>query len=190
MWPWEHAAFGYLLLSLGSRATGREPPSAVATGLLLVGSQVPDLVDKPLSWELGLFPSGYAIGHSALVALPVGLVLLAAAHRTERVGIGVGFVAGYWSHLVADVLDPLRYGDDPIVGRVLWPVVEGRPYEHDLGLRRGLVYLERFVRELASMEPGSILLVYLALPFVTVLLWVFDGSPGLAAVVHAVRPGE
>ena len=87
MWPWEHAAVGYLLLSLGSRASGRGPPSTPAVLALLFGTQLPDLVDKPLSWEFDLFPSGYAVGHSALVAVPVGLLVLALGRRRPSSGL-------------------------------------------------------------------------------------------------------
>lgn len=187
MWPWEHAAVGYLLLSVGLRASGRSPPSGAAALLLLVGTQTPDLVDKPLSWGLDVFPSGYAVGHSAFVALPAGVLALLLAHRWDRPRAVGAFVVGYWSHLVADVLGPLRDGGEPILSRVLWPAVSAAPYEHDYGLGRGLVYLQRFVTDLPSMDPGSVLVLYLALPLATFVLWLVDGSPGVSAVVRAVR---
>lgn len=188
MWPWEHAAVGYLLLSLSLRASGRTPPTTASVVALLVGTQLPDLVDKPLSWELGLFPSGYAVGHSAFVAVPLGLAVLGLAYRRGRGRrrLGAAFVVGYWSHLVADVLSPLRDGRGLVVSRVLWPVAEARPYGHDYGLRRGLIYVEEFVAGLHSMEPSSLLLLYVALPLLTLVLWIVDGSPGVSAVARAV----
>lgn len=187
MWPWEHAAVGYLLLSLGLRASGRPPPSTAAAVVLVFGTQLPDLVDKPLSWEFDVFPSGYAVGHSAFVAVPVGLLVLVLARRVERPRLGVAFVVGYWSHLVADVLGPLRDGRGPMVSRVLWPVVEAHPYRQDFGLSRGLVYLGRFLSDLPSMDLTSVLLLYLALPLATLVLWIIDGSPGFSAIASAVR---
>ncbi len=187
MWPWEHAALGYVIVSFWLRATGRAPPSARMVLTVLIATQLPDLVDKPLSWGLGLFPSGYAVGHSALIALPVGFGVLLFTRRTVRARLGITFLAGYWSHLVADILDPLRYGRGLSWQRVLWPVVDTAPYAQDYGLLRGLVYLERLLSDLASMEPTSVLVLYLALPLGTILLWIADGSPGLSAIVRAIK---
>lgn len=186
MWPWEHAAAGYLLYSLALRALGEEPPSDTGAWVLLFGTQFPDLVDKPLSWGLGVFPTGYALGHSMFFAVPVGAVVLTAGLRVDRGRIGVAFVVGYWSHLVTDVLDPLRYGDAPLPERVLWPVVPGTPYEQDLGLGRGVAYLADFLGAFGSMDPVTLVVAYLLLPFTTVALWIRDGAPGLGFVGRRV----
>lgn len=186
MWPWEHLAVGYLLYSLGVRALGRELPSDGAVVALAVATQLPDLLDKPLSWGLGWFPSGYALGHSAFVAVPVGLAVLLAGRRYDRSRWGVAFVVGYWSHLLADVANPLRQGARIRPERVLWPVSETTPYETDYGLGRGLVYLEEFIGALSTMPPTTLVLVYLLLPAATVCLWVLDGTPGLALATRTV----
>lgn len=185
MWPWEHAAVGYLVFSLGLRATGRRPPGDVAAVVLLVATMLPDLVDKPLSWGLGLFNTGYALGHSALVAVPVGVLVLVAAVRTDRQQLGVAFVVGHWSHLAADVLDPLRYGDTPLPERVLWPLVTGTPYEQDMGLGRGVTYLGEFVATLRGMDLVVLVVLYLLLPLVTLAVWVLDGAPGLGLLTRS-----
>jgi hypothetical protein len=187
MWPWGHAAVGYLLYSVALRATGREPPTDRAAVAVLVATQLPDLVDKPLSWGLGLFPTGYALGHSAFVALPVGVALLELGRRSERIDVATAFVVGYWSHLAGDVLDPLRRGEPPNPNRVLWPVVSGQPYEEDLGLGRGLIYLEAFVRSAASMDPLAIVVLYLLLPMAMAGAWVYDGAPGLPYLARPAR---
>jgi membrane-bound metal-dependent hydrolase YbcI (DUF457 family) len=179
MWPWEHAAVGYLAYSLGLRALGREPPSDASAVVLAVGTQLPDLVDKPLSWQFDVFPSGYAAGHSLFVAVPLGLLALAVGERRDRLGVAAAFVVGYWSHLLADVVDPLRRGSSVLVGRVLWPVSRPSPYEQDYGISRGVVYIERFLAELQAMPLSAVLIVYLSLPLVTLVVWVLDGSPGL-----------
>lgn len=187
MWPWEHAALGYLVYSLGLRALGREPPSDGGAFALFFGTQLPDLIDKSLSWGLGVFPTGYALGHSVFVALPVGVALSVVAIRTERVRLGAAFTVGYWSHLAGDVLNPLRYGEPPNVTRILWPVVSGPPYEQNLGAGRGLVYLGEFLGSLQSIPPGTLLVTYLLLPLVTVLVWITDGYPGLAVFVRVAK---
>lgn len=187
MWPWEHAAAGYLLYSLGLRALGRDPPADGEAIVLLGGTQLPDLVDKPLSWGLGLFPSGYAVAHSAVVAVPVGLLVSAVLVRKGKTRTGVAFVVGYWSHLLGDVLSPLRGGDSPVVDRVLWPLVETTPYETDYGLRRGLVYLDGFVAQLTTLDTTGVVLAYLVVPLATAVLWTLDGTPGPRLVVRRLR---
>lgn len=178
MWPWEHLAVGYLLYSLGSRAVRGERPSETGTLVLLFGTQLPDLVDKPLSWGLGLFPSGFAIAHSVFVAVPVGVVAVVVADRLDHRQLGVALAVGYWSHLLADVVNTLRFGQDLGVERVLWPLVTHDPYATDYGLARGWVYLTEFVRELATMEVTAVLVLYVLVPLPGLLLWVADGSPG------------
>lgn len=187
MWPWEHAAVGYLVYSLGLRALGRDPPGDREAVGVLVATLVPDLVDKPLSWVFGVFPTGYALGHSALVAFPVGAAALVAGRARGRFRLGAAVVAGYWSHLAADALNPIRSGGAPRFGRVLWPAVTGSPYEEDLGAGRGLAYLTDFVASLAALDPVALLVGYLLLPLFTLAVWTLDGAPGLGPVRGVVR---
>jgi hypothetical protein len=174
MWPWEHAAFGYLLYSPLSRLLTQRGPDGKAAVLLAVGAVLPDLVDKTLSWGLGVFPTGYALGHSVFLALPVGLGLLAARRQLDT----LAFVVAYWAHLLGDVIDPIRYGSGVAVGRVFWPVVEGSPYNEDLGLRRGVVYFREFVAAIPETDLTSLAALYLALPLLAVVIWLLDGAPG------------
>lgn len=189
MWPWEHAAVGYLLYSLARRAQGREPPTESATGVLVGATVLPDLVDKPLSWGLGWVPSGYAVAHSLFVAVPLAVTALALGRRFGRRSLGVAFVVGYLSHLLGDILNPLRAGDQPDIDRVLWPVVDVPPYSVDRGLERGLFYLQEFLAGLPDMEPLNIVLVAV-IPALTAVVWLLDGAPGTAVprrLVRAVR---
>lgn len=180
MWPWEHVAVGYLLYSLWLRALGREPPAERDTAVLVAATLLPDLVDKPLAWGAGLFPSGFAVAHSAFVAVPLGLAALALGRQYDRRRVGVAFLVGYWSHLLGDVLNPIRAGGRPVVVRVLWPVVETAPYDTDYGLGRGLVYLREFFATVPRADPLDILLLYVLVPAATIALWALDGAPGTA----------
>lgn len=186
MWPWEHAAVGYLLFSLALRALGRDPPAAREAIGLLIATQLPDLVDKPLSWVFGVFPTGYALGHSAFVALPVGAAVLAAGRARDRFRLGAAVVAGYWAHLAADALNPIRSGGAPLIERLLWPAATGTPYEEELGVGRGLAYLSEFLSSLASLDPVTLVAVYLLLPLATLAVWVRDGAPGVGPIRDAV----
>jgi hypothetical protein len=179
MWPWEHLAVGYLVYSLGSRIRRGMAPVGGPVIALALGTQVPDLVDKPLSWGLGVFSSGFAVGHSAFVALPLGTAALLVGKRSNHRQWIVALVVGYWSHLVADVLNPLRYAEAVRPGRVLWPVADVEPYDSGTGLGRGVVYLEDLLGTLTTVPLTELLVGYLLLPAVTIGLWIYDGAPGL-----------
>lgn len=192
MWPWEHAAIGYLLYSIGLRLLGREPPSGTETASIVLMSVLPDLLDKPLSWGLHLTPSGYGALHSVFVAFPLGVGILLVTIRRDRYRLGAAALVGYWGHLVADVLSPLRTGGHPIIDRVLWPIVDTDSYPVDYGVGRGLVYLREFGDALLAMPLLEVFAFYLAIPTVTVGLWILDGMPGssiprraLAALRHS-----
>lgn len=189
MWPWEHLALGYLCYSGARRVLGLSPPADRPVLALAVGTLAPDLVDKPLSWGLGLFPSGYAVGHSALVGVPVGVGLLVAGHRRGTGGLAVAFVVGYWSHLVGDVLSGALYGDGPTLSVVLWPLVERAPYAEDFGLfGRGLHYLREFVADVGAAErPGLLVAVAFGPALLAVGLWLLDGAPGPRALGRSGR---
>jgi len=188
MWPWEHLAVGYLLLSVVVRATYERPPGEAAVFVLLIGTQLPDLVDKPLAWEFGVFAGGQALAHSAFVAVPVGAAGVLVGRSRGRTESGLALLVGYWSHLAADVADPLRYGNGIAVERILWPFVETRPYSEDLGVGRGLVYLREFVADLLAGGVSGPNLLYLLLPGIAFALWIVDGLPGVATLARAVRP--
>ena len=187
MWPWTHAAVGYVCYSLGSRLLTGEPPSGAAALALLLGTQLPDLVDKPLSWGLGLFPSGYAVAHSVLVALPAGLVLFAVLRARGRSAVGAALVVGYWSHLVGDVLHPWLSGGSPAFVRVLWPLVSLPSYDQRLGLvGRTAAYLGDLLTGLSGADPLLYVRFLLPLAFAAGL-WLADGAPVAAGIVARIR---
>lgn len=190
MWPWGHVAVAYLCYSASRRLRGRVPPGDWPVVALSAGALAPDLVDKPLSWGLGLFPSGYAVGHSVFVALPLGAGLLVVGHRRGRGDLAAPFVLGYWSHLAADVGSGLLYGDGLAPSTVLWPIVERAPYGESLGLfGRTWHYLSEFGGALAAVGRPSALLVAAALgpALLAASLWLLDGAPGPRAIGRLLR---
>lgn len=177
MWPWDHLAVAYVLYSLARRIAGERPSTEV---FVLAGAALlPDVVDKTLSWGLGVFPSGYAVGHSVFVAVPAGVVVAALSGRLRRLEFGLAFVVGYWSHLAGDVVwGALVYGS-PAFDRVLWPIVEFEPYPTRRGLLdRALYYLADLAGTLADAGP-AVVVAYLAPLAVAFGLWVLDGAPGI-----------
>ncbi|WIV67421.1 metal-dependent hydrolase [Natrialbaceae archaeon AArc-T1-2] len=113
MWPWEHLAVAYVLYSLITNVVVRESPSAHETVAVVLGSQLPDLVDKPLAWMAGITETGYAIGYSIFVAPFVWLVAYGIARRRRSPRLAGAFSLAYLSHLVTDVRNPLRMGREP-----------------------------------------------------------------------------
>lgn len=185
MWPWGHAAVGYLIYSLGSRLLGRRP-DGVSVFVLLLGTQLPDLVDKPLSWFLGVFPQGYSVGHSVFVALPVGLVVLAVFRTYTRATIA--FVVGYWSHLAGDIGFGLLTSHPLTFHRVMWPVLTLPAYSDNLtGFARIEAYLISFINFFADeglVAALVLLAVYFGPCVVAFILWILDGTPGLSLLTR------
>jgi hypothetical protein len=170
MWPWGHLLFGYLLYSLTQHLWARRRPTAGATLALALGTQFPDLVDKPLAWGLGVLPSGRSLAHSLFVAGVVASLVMAYAESRNRGTEGGAFGIGYLSHLVGDSLYvvPARAWDQ--LAFLLWPAVPAVDYPD-----------ESFVAQLAKLELPTTLTpettAFAALAGVVVLLWLADGAP-------------
>jgi hypothetical protein len=191
VFPWGHIAVGYLCYSLLSHLRGRTP-TGVSTVALVVGTQFPDLVDKPLSWSLDLLPAG-VFAHTVFVAVPVAVLVLVAARRFGRTELGVAFAVGYLSHLPTDVLPSVVFSDDPSYWFLFWPVL-ARPAETDVsnpvvgpGAGAGLVenatyYFHDYLTEIVSLQ-GIVYLVVFAGIFA---LWLSDGHPGTGVIGRIV----
>ena len=126
----------------------REPPSDLPVAAVVIGSQLPDLIDKRLSWGVGVFQTGYALGHSALVT----------ENRGERLA--------------------LQRGEDVKFDTALWPGVVGPPYQQDLGLARGLVYVTDLSDSLQAADLLSLVGANLLVPVIAVAVWIADETPG------------
>ena len=178
MFPWGHLAVGYLLFSPLVRLWRRRGPQGLAVLALAVGTQLPDLVDKPLSWVFHVTPTGYSVAHSVFVAVPVALVVVGALAARGRSEVGVGFAVGYLSHLAGDVLFAMALRQPYTVERVLWPTVTLPGYASDVpATDRTVEYILEWVGFLLAHD--GLLAIYLA-PFVAAfLLWLVDGVPGV-----------
>lgn len=173
MWPWGHLGFGYLLYRLGRRDRPEQAPALA----LAIGTQLPDLIDKPFAWTIPLLPNGRSLGHSLVIWVPILLGLVALTDGRRR-RIAIALAVGHLSHLAADALYPALEGQWYYVGFLGWPIVPPVKYAHE---STGI--LEHFLTfQLTPYSSFELLLFALA-----ALLWVRDGTPGLALVVRAVR---
>lgn len=178
MWPWGHLAVGYLLYTAGLRRFGRQPQSPEVY-LLALGTQLPDLVDKPLAWTFDVLVSGRSLGHSLLVATVVIAVLFAVlAPRVER-GWLAAFAVGYLSHPLADFpFEDVLAGDWTTVAFYVWPLRSMPPDDPALTI---LGYFLAF-------EIGPFDYVQFGLVVVAAWAWHRDGRPGLPR--RPDRPGS
>ncbi len=185
MWPWAHLAVGYLCYAGALFARDRSKPRGLAVVALAVGTQVSDLVDKPVAYWTTLLPAGRTFTHSLLVAVPLSAAVLYATEsgdpRTRRAG--GAFVLGYLSHLLADGIVPLLGGRMGELSFLLWPLFPVPDYEassfghHWQQLRVLLTDLPSGGVLRAATDP---FVVQLWLTLVAGALWVVQGAPPLA----------
>ena len=152
--------------------------------MLVLGSLLPDLVDKPLAWQFGLVGSGYSVAHSVFVAVPVCLLVFGLAVRRGSPELGTGFGAGYLLHLVGDVIPISIRRGELVYAHLLWPLVrtEG-PVRTGSVLEVSLVMLRTYVREISSLEPSFVVGLQLSVVGLGLMLWLLDGRPGPAWVL-------
>lgn len=173
MWPWGHAAVGYLLYTTLTRTRDGRPPRDLPTLWLLFGTQFPDLVDKPLAWWFGVLPTGRSLAHSLVVLVPLSLAVYLYFARRDRPAYGVAFAVGSISHAVIDALPALLAGEPERARFLLWPILSIVPYDSSSSI----------LAHFAAIEPTPSLLIEFGIGLFVVVVWWYDGMPGL----HSVR---
>jgi len=169
MWPWGHAAVGYLVYTALRRARDGRPPTGTAIIWLAIGTQFPDLVDKPLAWTVSVLPAGRTLTHTLLVVVPVCAAVYAATRDYQRGELGLAFGVGYLSHVIADAAPALIRGEWVFVRFLVWPIAPAPPYESS----------QSFVAHFTAIELTDYVALQLALTGIAALVWWYDGCPGL-----------
>jgi hypothetical protein len=190
MYPWEHAAVAYLLYAGYARWRAGTAPGGWAVLVVLVASQLPDLIDKPLAWQVGLLPSGRSLAHSVFVAVPLVVMIVVLVRRYEQRPLGLAFAVGYFSHLVTDAVSV----DGSISPTsVLWPLAtyeSSRETTGDGGGTDGAgepggvlgqttdIFLDAYP-SIVALEPTRADLISLGIVVLAGLVWLYDGHPGV-----------
>ena len=177
MWPWGHLAFAYVLYSGVVHLRYRRGPAWPGIVLVALGSQTPDLIDKPLAWTLNVLPSGRSLGHSFLVGTVVVFVAVALLRRYRLKGWP--FALGYYSHLLGDSIRPLLDGRIHDLAFLLWPFFE--PETTGTGPPVGIV------RYLLNAQLEGSVLFELGLAAVVFVWWLLDGAPGVRPLWRLIR---
>jgi hypothetical protein len=179
MYPWGHLAVGYLCYSIAIRLRYRRPPDGQAVLALGIGTQFPDLIDKPLSWTFGILPSGRSMGHSLVFATLLGIVVWYVVRQYDRRTEAVAFFCGHLLHIVGDALPIVLAGRWERLGMVLWPVIPA--YQSSGEPDQSII--EFFLSiDLATIPIEGVFFITL-----TTVLWLFDGLPGIKPLVDRIQ---
>jgi hypothetical protein len=125
MRPIEHLIVALLCVGCYVVLVARRLPSLELAAVTFIGSQFPDIIDKPLALELGVLPTGRVGMHSLPVAVPVWTLAILYGWKTDRIRAGVAFAIAYASHLVADNHAALSAGQIP--SDLFWPLTPPVP---------------------------------------------------------------
>lgn len=175
MWPFGHAAVGYLLYAAYCRYRDGRPPSGPDVLAVLFGTQLPDLVDKPLAWTVAVLPTGRTLAHSWLVAavvLGVAWWYLGPSRRALLPPLAVGWL----SHGLADGFSSFLAWEPAYLGFLLWPLTSTPPYDTE----------PSFAAHLLGVELTPHFYFQWGLALIALLVWHRDGHPGLGTVRSAV----
>ena len=178
--PVTHAAVAYLLYVAYPAVTTHRLPARWALVPVAVGSQFPDLIDKPLAYW-GAIPYGRSLAHSVFSLLAVcAVVWWATRSLSIRLGDRVpeslwrvtpaAFAIGYAAHLLGDSWQGLLRGDFFAVRFLAYPLF-GVPRSPSDSISPWQRVLEIY-REPAAAMHLEIVAVAIAV-FVTLRLWAF-----------------
>ncbi|RLM83593.1 metal-dependent hydrolase [Halobellus sp. Atlit-38R] len=173
MLPWGHAALGYVLYSLYARRRYGGPPVGLTVFALGIGTQIPDLIDKPFTWTIPLLPYGRSLGHSLFVLGAICSLLWLYFQHPDQRALTSAFGIGYSSHLVGDAIGPVVYGEYANLGYLLWPITNV-PAE---GSTRS------FLAFFLNLTLTPLLWFGVGLTVVAFGLWIADGMPGVRDLI-------
>lgn len=156
--------------------TLRRSPRDAPTLALALGTQFPDIVDKPLAWTFHILPNGRSLAHSLLTAVVVLAALRLASRWRGSTDLANAFGVGYLSHLAGDAVGPALAGEYHYISFLAWPLLP--PIEYDHG---------SFLSHLASFQPSMFSMTELGVFGFVLVIWIVDGAPGFPQVRNRYR---
>lgn len=179
--------FAYVLYSLYAHGVRGSPPADRPVVALVVGAVLPDLIDKPLAWQFDVFQTGYAVAHSAFVAVPVALAAYGVARRFDAGPTGAAFGVGYLLHLVGDVLPASLSEGTLTLTPALWPVLVAPPDVRESLAGGAYALLTLYVAQILSLDLTLVVVLQVGSLVAGLALWLVDGRPGLALLTDPIR---
>ena len=177
-------AVGYMAFSLLAERRLGHPPTDRSVIVLAAATQLPDVVDKTLAWNLGVLPNGRSLAHSVLVATVVVAVVGAYLASRDRRSVALAFGVGYLSHLVADSYQAAVTGQWADLAFLGWPLV---PAPVSTGPDSIVDRFAALGGELAAGDVSPFLAFEFALVVLALALWASHGFPG-PGLLRRVRP--
>ena len=115
-----HLAVAYICVSVVHQITGQPLRDRYVLAGGALGAIFPDLIDKPLAWELGVLASGRSLMHTLFAVIPVSTAVLLMSWRYGRRDVGVAFAIAYLSHPFADAYQTLL--EEGTTSFLFWPL--------------------------------------------------------------------
>jgi len=126
--PVEHFLFAMVPVALFVWVRRRRRPLGTTVLVVLVATQLPDAVDKPLAWTFGVLPSGRMLAHSVVVSVPLLAVGTVLAARRGYGGHAAVFAVAYLSHIAGDFYPVLWEGPSYyFYPNLFWPLLSANP---------------------------------------------------------------
>ncbi|SEP30313.1 LexA-binding, inner membrane-associated putative hydrolase [Halogranum amylolyticum] len=142
-----------------------------------VGTQFPDLIDKPLAWSVAVLPTGRSLAHSLITASLVITLARTVSRRYNRSGYAVAFGIGYLSHLAADGLHPVIKGDFASLTYLTWPLLPLPVSDTD----------KSFLAHFLAFEFRPFTLLEFGLVALALIVWWYDDIPGVRGLQHLLQ---
>ena len=128
MYPLGHFMLAALPLLAYAGIRYRRLPRGHTLLLVLLATQLPDLIDKPLAWTFGVIPSGRMLAHSLVIAVPLLTLGCVLAVRRGFGRAGGLFAMAYLSHLVGDFYQIFWQGSEYyFFPNLFWPLLAANP---------------------------------------------------------------
>jgi len=122
--PIEHFILAIVPVSVVTLVYTRRPPRSRLIGAVFLGSQFPDLIDKPLALQLGVIPTGRVFMHSLPIAIPFLLAVCLYGSHTDQltVSVALAFTFAHLSHLLGDTYHAIGNPTSPLPPDLFWPL--------------------------------------------------------------------